>query len=57
MKLKSKSNLAYRYGLTGLLPSIGFDPVLSILSIASFGALAQALQSVVSLEQGLKRSS
>ncbi|MBI2319227.1 MAG: putative Ig domain-containing protein, partial [Betaproteobacteria bacterium] len=50
-------DLAYRYGLTGSLANVGFDPAVSILSNASFGAAAQAFQSQAALEQGIRRLS
>ena len=50
-------DLAYRYGLSGSLAGIGFDPAMSILSNASFGAAPQALQPLADLQQGLKRLS
>lgn len=50
-------DLAYRYGLTGSLANIGFDPAAAILSAASFGTATQTLQSVSTLEQGIKRLS
>ena len=50
-------DLAYRYGLTGSLANVGFDPAVSILSNASFGTAAQAFQSQAALEQDVKRLS
>jgi len=50
-------DLAYRYGLTGSLANVGFDPAVAILSNASFGTAAQAFQSQAALEQGIKRLS
>ncbi|MDO8629984.1 MAG: putative Ig domain-containing protein, partial [Phycisphaerales bacterium] len=50
-------DLAYRYGLTGSLANVGFDPAGSILADASFGTAAQAFQSQAALEQGIRRLS
>ncbi len=50
-------DLAYRYGLTGSLANVGFDPAPTILSSASFGTAAQTLQSQAALEQEVKRLS
>ncbi|MDB5905441.1 MAG: Hemolysin-type calcium binding domain protein [Betaproteobacteria bacterium] len=50
-------DLAYRYGMTASLGNVGFDPAQALLSSASFGSAAQALQTAAGLEQGLKRLS
>ena len=49
------ADLTYRYGRTGSLANIGFDPAVGILSGGSFGTSAQALQSAAVLESGAKR--
>ncbi len=50
-------DLAYRYGLSGSLAGIGFDPAVAVMSSGSFGTAAQTLQSTGTLEQGIKRLS
>ena len=50
-------DLAYRYGKSGSLAGMGFDPVQGILGNASFGTASQTLQSAATLDTGLKRLS
>jgi Ca2+-binding RTX toxin-like protein len=51
------ADLAYRYGRTGSLSGMGVDAVQGMLGSASFGAMAQGLQSSAALDAGLKRLS
>ena len=50
-------DLAYRYGRVGTLSDISFTPAEGILASSSFGASAQALQSLASLEDSSARLS
>jgi hypothetical protein len=49
------ADIAYRYGRTGSLGGMGFDPVVGMLSNGAFGASAQALQGAAATDVGAKR--
>ncbi|HEX2830434.1 MAG TPA: calcium-binding protein, partial [Burkholderiales bacterium] len=49
------ADVAYRYGRSGSLAGMGFDPVVGMLSNGAFGASAQALQGAAATDVGAKR--